>query len=139
MFSVLFWVLDSRGCKDESLQEKCGHFHRARSVFEPVMYYRDKYCPPGKDRTAPWREKTNGREPGESILWMVAKSMQRTESMVWWYVQGNHHSRVSWVVQDFVHPQYGCGSKLMGSHFGVGEFTHFRTYFSGGWDVHLGF
>ena len=25
----------------------------------------------------------------------------------------------------------------MGSHFGVGEFTtHFRTYFSGDWDVH---
>ncbi|CAJ1413163.1 unnamed protein product [Effrenium voratum] len=33
------------------VEEKCGHFHRARSVFEPVMYYRDKYCPPGKDRT----------------------------------------------------------------------------------------
>ena len=31
----------------------------------------------------------------------------------------------------------GCGSKPMGSHFGVGEFTtHFRTYFSGDWDVH---
>ena len=28
-------------------------------------------------------------------------------------------------------------SKPMGSHFGVGEFTtHFRTYFSGDWDVH---
>ena len=27
----------------------------------------------------------------------------------------------------------------MGSHFGVGEFTtHFRTYFSGDWDVHRG-
>ena len=34
---------------------------------------------------------------------------------------------------------YGYGSKPMGSHFGVGEFTtHFRTYFSGGWDVHWG-
>ena len=27
---------------------------------------------------------------------------------------------------------YGCGSKPMRSHFGVGKFTtHFRTYFSG--------
>ena len=25
---------------------------------------------------------------------------------------------------------------VLGSHFGVGEFTHFRTYFSGDWDVH---
>ena len=24
---------------------------------------------------------------------------------VWWYLQGNHHSNVSQVVQDFVHPQ----------------------------------
>ena len=30
---------------------------------------------------------------------------------------------------------------VLGSHFGVfGEFTaHFRTYFSGGWDVHWGY
>ena len=47
---------------------------------------------------------------------------------------------------------YGHGSKLMvmylslqglwllGSHFGVSEFTtHFRTYFSGDWDVHWGY
>ena len=34
----------------------------------------------------------------------------------------------------------GCGSRSMGSHFGVGEFTtHFRTYFGGDWDVHWGF
>ena len=34
----------------------------------------------------------------------------------------------------------GCGSKPMGSHFGVGEFTtHLRTYFSGDWDVHWGY
>ena len=26
----------------------------------------------------------------------------------------------------------------MGSHFGEGEFTHFRTYFGGDWDVHWG-
>ena len=32
------------------------------------------------------------------------------------------------------------GSKPMGSHFGVGEFTtHFRTCFSGDWDVHWGY
>ena len=32
---------------------------------------------------------------------------------------------------------FGCGSKPMGSHSGVGEFTtHFRTYFRGDWDVH---
>ena len=36
--------------------------------------------------------------------------------------------------------KYGCGSKLMGSHVGVDEFTtHFRTYFSGDWDVHWGY
>ena len=35
---------------------------------------------------------------------------------------------------------HGCGSKPMGSHFGVGEFTtHFRTYFRGDWDVHWGY
>ena len=37
---------------------------------------------------------------------------------------------------------HGCGrgSTPMGSHFGVGEFTtHFRTYFSGDWDVHWGY
>ena len=29
---------------------------------------------------------------------------------------------------------------LLASHFGVGEFTaHFRTYFSGDWDVHWGY
>ena len=34
---------------------------------------------------------------------------------------------------------FGCGSKPMGSHFGVGEFTtHFRTYLSGDWDLHWG-
>ncbi|CAJ1336208.1 unnamed protein product [Effrenium voratum] len=32
------------------------------------------------------------------------------------------------------------GSKPMGSHFGVGEFTTcFRTYFGGDWDVHWGY
>ena len=32
------------------------------------------------------------------------------------------------------------GQNLMASHFGVGEFTtHFRTYFSGDWDVHWGY
>ena len=37
-------------------------------------------------------------------------------------------------------PAYGCGSTPMGSHFGVGEFTtHFRTDFSGDWDVHWGY
>ena len=34
---------------------------------------------------------------------------------------------------------HGCGSKPMGSHFRVGEFTLFRTYFSGDWDVHWGY
>ena len=28
------------------------------------------------------------------------------ETIVCWYLQGTHHFRVSWVVQDFVHPQY---------------------------------
>ena len=33
----------------------------------------------------------------------------RTTLRLWnTYLQGNHHSRVSWVVQDFVHPQYGA-------------------------------
>ena len=44
-------------------------------------------------------------------LWMVAKSVRRTlkptETCACWYLQWNHHSKVSWVVQDFVHPQYG--------------------------------
>ena len=32
----------------------------------------------------------------------------------------------------------GCQNRF-GSHLGVGEFTtHFRTYFSGDWDVHRG-
>ena len=30
---------------------------------------------------------------------------------------------------------YGCGSKPMGSHFGVGA-PPIRVYFSGDWDVH---
>ena len=35
---------------------------------------------------------------------------------------------------------HGCGSKPMGSHFGVGEFTtHLKTYFGGDWDVHWGY
>ena len=35
---------------------------------------------------------------------------------------------------------FGCGSKPMGSHFGVGEFTtHVRTYFSWDWYVHWGY
>ena len=34
---------------------------------------------------------------------------------------------------------YGCGSKPFWYYSGVGEFiTHFRTYFSGDWDVHWG-
>ena len=34
----------------------------------------------------------------------------------------------------------GCGSKPMGSHFGVGKFTtHFSPFFSGDWDVHWGY
>ena len=32
------------------------------------------------------------------------------EAVVHWYLQGNHHSRVSEVVQDFVHPQYCVAS-----------------------------
>ena len=28
---------------------------------------------------------------------------------------------------------------VLGSHFGVGEFTHFRTYSSGAWAVHWGY
>ena len=41
-------------------------------------------------------------------------------------------------------PQLGrpaeFGSKPMGSHFGIGEFsTHLRAYFSGDWDVHWGY
>ena len=35
--------------------------------------------------------------------------------------------------------RYDGGSTPMGSHFGVGEFTnHYKTYFSGDWDVHWG-
>ena len=35
------------------------------------------------------------------------------ETNVCWYFQGNHHSRVFWVVQDFVHPQYAPERKAM--------------------------
>ena len=40
-----------------------------------------------------------------------------------------------------LHPKANCfGSKPMGSHFGVAEFTtQLRTYFSGDWDVHWGY
>ena len=35
---------------------------------------------------------------------------------------------------------YGCQNQWDPSHFGIGEFTaHFRTYFSGDWDVHWGY
>ena len=35
---------------------------------------------------------------------------------------------------------HGCGSKPMVPFWLVGEFTtHFRTYFSGDWDVHWGY
>ena len=43
-----------------------------------------------------------GRNPFRTTL-------KRWETIVCWYLQGNHHSRVSWVVQDIVHPQYGGG------------------------------
>ena len=33
---------------------------------------------------------------------------------------------------------HGCGSKPMGSDFWGSCTTHFRTYFSGDWDVHWG-
>ena len=35
------------------------------------------------------------------------KSLKPWETIVCLCLQKNHHSRVSWVVQDFVHPQYG--------------------------------
>ena len=43
-------------------------------------------------------------------LWMVAKPIRSTQetrgkTIARWYLQGNHHFRVSWAVQDFVHPQ----------------------------------
>ena len=37
------------------------------------------------------------------------------ETIVCWHLRGNHHSRVSQVVQDFAHPQYEPGSQL-GAH-----------------------
>ena len=45
------------------------------------------------------------------------------------FVRGETYSHVLFSLVPWT---YGCGSKPMGSHFGVGEFTtHLRTYFSG--------
>ena len=45
-------------------------------------------------------------------------------------------ARVGSVLRETKNLPHNCGSKPIGAHFGVGEFTHFRTYFSGDWDVH---
>ena len=48
------------------------------------------------------------------LLWMD-EILHHLESILCWYLQGNHPSRVSEVVQDFVHPQY-VGVKWMDEH-----------------------
>ena len=57
-------------------------------------------------------EKTPGnRNPfwGETLRWLrnpFRTTQQAMKTIVYWYLQGNRHSGVSQVVQDFVHPQY---------------------------------
>ena len=34
--------------------------------------------------------------------------MKQRETIICWYLEGNHHPKLCWVVQDFVHPQYCC-------------------------------
>ena len=43
-----------------------------------------------------------------TILWMdeIMHHFKPWEATVCWHLQGNHHSMVSQVMQDFVHPQY---------------------------------
>ena len=48
------------------------------------------------------RHTVDGRNPFRTTL-------KPWETIVCWNLQGNHHSRASWVVQDFVHPQYHGG------------------------------
>ena len=36
----------------------------------------------------------------------ILHQLETMETILCWYLQGNHHSMVSCVVQDFVHPQY---------------------------------
>ena len=45
------------------------------------------------------------------------------ETVVRWHLQGNHHSRVSLVVQDFVHPQYSAFV-----HIYIYEYIHLYIY-----------
>ena len=40
------------------------------------------------------------------------------ETIVCWYFVGNHHSRVSWVVQDFAHPQYQLKNGVLPQQYG---------------------
>ena len=46
--------------------------------------------------------------PSVLILWMdgILHQFETMGTMVRWYVQGTHHSRASFVAQDFVRPQY---------------------------------
>ena len=58
------------------------------------------------------------------------------ETIVCWYLQGNHHSRISQVVQDFVHPQRdlflehwkgGLIERCLRTFQGVSQNMSFRT------------
>ena len=40
------------------------------------------------------------------LCFVLAAPAEQMRTLVCWYLQGNQHSRASWVVQDFVHPQY---------------------------------
>ena len=49
-------------------------------------------------------------------------------------------NKMKWGCSEYPPVQHGRGSKPIGSHFGVGEFTtHFRTHFSGDRDVLCGY
>ena len=58
---------------------------------------------------------------------LPANASPRTrETIVCWYSQGNHYSRVSQVVQDFVHPQ--CVGSLGTSYVALSSMKLFSLF-----------
>ena len=49
------------------------------------------------------------------------------ETTVCWYLQRNHHSRVSYVVQDFVHPQYESFAVRQGFQTTTGSMNQYSS------------
>ena len=57
---------------------------------------------------ATWSQELSPGESGQATVdgRNPAPPKKPWETMICWYLQGNHHSRVSLAVQNFVHPQY---------------------------------